>query len=77
MPLRIAFLLKHPQFTNPIRTEVAPGASTAPVGSSSLYSSISAKPGGFGDEDGYSSDSQIPAIDIEPDTEGEDEIDEY
>jgi hypothetical protein len=41
-----------------------------------LYSSISAKPGGFGDEDGYSSDSEILTIDIEPDTEDEDEIDE-
>jgi hypothetical protein len=39
-------------------------------------SSISAKPGAFGDEDGYSSDVEIPTIDIEPDTEDEDEIDE-
>jgi hypothetical protein len=44
--------------------------------SSSLYSSISAKPGGFGYEGGYSSDSEIPTIDIEPDAEDEDEINE-
>jgi hypothetical protein len=32
-------------------------------------------PGGFGDEDGYSSDSEIQTIGMEPDTEDEDEID--
>jgi hypothetical protein len=54
----------------------APGGSTALVSSSNLYSSISAKTRWFGDEDRYNSDSEIPTIDIEPDTEDEDEIDE-